>query len=243
MKNITRICLWSGPRNISTALMYSFAQRSDTTVFDEPLYAHYLSHTSARQYHPGADEIIATMENDGQKVVDDLILGDHATSIVFFKHMTHHLLNLDLGFLDRTVNILLTRDPLEMLPSYGAVVESPTLKDVGYAQHLELLHYLQSRGQNPPVLDSKQILLNPRKVLTELCERIGIPFDEAMLSWPAGARPEDGVWAKYWYRSVHQSTGFGTYVQKSAPFPKQLEPLLAECLPYYKQLSALAIQA
>lgn len=243
MKNITRICLWSGPRNISTALMYSFAQRSDTTVFDEPLYAHYLTHTPARQYHPGADEVIAALENDGQKVVDDLILGEHATPVVFFKHMTHHLLDLDLGFLDKTVNILLTRDPLEMLPSYGAVVETPTLKDVGYARHLELLHYLQSRGQNPPVIDSKQILLNPRKVLTELCARIGIPFEEAMLSWKAGARPEEGVWAKYWYHSVHRSTGFGTYVQKSGPFPKELEPLLAECQPYYEQLSALAIQA
>jgi len=243
MKNITRICLWSGPRNISTALMYSFAQRRDTSVFDEPLYAHYLVRTPARQYHPGADEVIATMENDGQKVVDDLILGDHPTPVVFFKHMTHHLLDLDLSFLDRTVNILLTRDPLEMLPSYGAVVETPTLNDVGYARHLELLHDLQSRGQNPPVIDSKQILLNPRKVLTELCARIGIPFEESMLSWKAGARPEDGVWAKYWYHSVHQSTGFGKYIQKSEPFPEKLEPLLAECQPYYEQLSASAIQA
>ncbi len=243
MKDITRICLWSGPRNISTALMYSFAQRSDTIVFDEPLYAHYLVRTPARQYHPGADEVIATMENDGQKVVDDLILGDHPTPVVFFKHMTHHLLDLDLSFLDKTVNILLTRDPLEMLPSYGAVVETPTLNDVGYARHLELLHDLQSRGQNPPVIDSKQILLNPRKVLTELCARIGIPFEESMLSWKAGARPEDGVWAKYWYHSVHQSTGFGKYIQKSEPFPEKLEPLLAECQPYYEQLSALAIQA
>ncbi|HKY55504.1 MAG TPA: hypothetical protein VJM08_14400 [Anaerolineales bacterium] len=241
--NITRICLWSGPRNVSTALMYSFAQRDDTSVFDEPLYAHYLSKTPARQYHPGAEEVIATMENDGQKVVDDLILGDHDTPVVFFKHMTHHLFELDRGFLDHTVNILLTRDPIEMLPSYAAWVETPSLSDVGYALHLELLHYLQSRGQNPPVLDSKQILSNPRKVLNELCERIGIPFQEAMLSWKAGARPEDGSWAKYWYKSVHESTGFGEYIKKSTPFPKHLEPLLEECLPYYEQLNALAIQA
>lgn len=242
-KNITRICLWSGPRNISTALMYSFLQRSDSTVFDEPLYAHYLSKTPARQYHPGAEEVIATMENDGQKVVDDLILGEHSTPVVFFKHMTHHLNDLDWGFLDYTVNVLLTRDPFDMLPSYGAVVETPSLKDVGYKLHLELLEYLQSRGQNPPVLDSKQILLNPKKVLNELCERIGISFQEAMLSWEAGARAEDGSWAKYWYKSVHESTGFGTYVKKSAPFPKHLEPLLAKCQPYYEQLSTLAIQA
>ena len=242
-QNITRICLWSGPRNVSTALMYSFAQRDDTSVFDEPLYAHYLSKTPARAYHPGAEEVIATMENDGQKVVDDLILGNHDTPVVFFKHMTHHLYELDLGFLDQTVNILLTRDPVEMLPSYAAWVEAPSLGDVGYALHVELLHYLQSRGQNPPVLDSKQILLNPRKVLNKLCERIEIPFQEAMLSWKAGARPEDGSWAKYWYKSVHGSTGFGEYSKKSTPFPKQLKPLLAECIPYYEQLNALAIRA
>ena len=242
-RDTVRICLWSGPRNLSTALMYSFAQRTDTTVFDEPLYAHYLSKTPARAYHPGAEEVIATMENDGQKVVDELILGSHRTPVVFFKHMTHHLIHLDWGFLDHTVNVLLTRDPLDMLPSYAAQVETPTLQDVGYAQHLELLRYLQSRGQNPPVLDSKQILLNPTKVLSELCARIGIPFQDRMLNWEAGARPEDGSWAKYWYNSVHQSTGFGTYAPKSAPFPKSLEPLLAECQPYYAQLSELAIQA
>jgi hypothetical protein len=242
-EDIVRICLWSGPRNLSTALMYSFAQRTDTTVFDEPLYAHYLSKTPARGYHPGAEDVITAMENDGQKVVDKLILGPHPTPVVFFKHMTHHLINLDWGFLDHTVNILLTRDPLDMLPSYAAQVETPTLQDVGYAQHLELLRYLQSRGQNPPVLDAKQILLNPKKVLGELCERIDIPFQDQMLHWEAGKRSEDGLWAKYWYHSVHQSTGFGAYTPKSAPFPKSLEPLLAECQPYYDQLSALAIQA
>jgi hypothetical protein len=243
MSNIKRICLWSGPRNISTALMYSFAQRSDSIVFDEPLYAHYLSKTPARAYHPGAEEVIATMENDGQKVVDDLILGDFDKPVIFFKHMTHHLHNLDLGFLDKTVNVLLTRDPVDMLPSYAVNVEKPTLQDVGYKQHVVVLHDLQSRGQNPPVLDSKQILLNPKKVLNELCERLGIDFQESMLSWEAGERAEDGSWAKYWYKSVHESTGFGKYVQKNTPFPESLKPLLAECQPYYEKLSHLAIQA
>ncbi len=242
-KKIFRICLWSGPRNISTALMYSFAQRHDTVVYDEPLYAHYLSKTPARAYHPGAEEVIATMENDGEKVVRDLILGDQPKPVAFFKHMTHHLVNLDRGFLSKTVNVLLTRDPVEMLPSYAAQVERPSLRDVGYKLHTELLSQLQSIGQNPPVLDSQQILLDPQKVLGELCERIGIPFQEAMLSWKPGARPEDGSWAKYWYTSVHQSTGFGKYIQKSDPFPEALKLLLEECKPYYEQLSALAIKA
>lgn len=238
-----KICLWSGPRNISTALMYSFAQRNDCAVFDEPLYAHYLSKTPARAYHPGAEKIIAEMENDGEKVVRDLILGFDSKPVAFFKHMTHHLFNLELSFLSDTVNVLLTRDPVEMLPSYAVNVEKPTLQDVDYKQHIELLEYLQGLGQNPPVLDSKQILLNPKKVLSELCERIGIDFQDSMLSWDAGARVEDGSWAKYWYKNVHESTGFGKYVQKSEPFPESLKPLLEECKPYYEKLSKLAIQA
>jgi hypothetical protein len=242
-KKIFRICLWSGPRNVSTALMYSFAQRDDTVVYDEPLYAHYLSKTPAREYHPGAEEVIASMENDGEKVVRDLILGDQPKPVAFFKHMTHHLFDLDLGFLAETVNVLLTRDPLDMLPSFAKRIENPSLQDVGYKLHTELLSRLQSMGQNPPVLDSKQILLNPKKVLNELCERIGIPFQEAMLSWKAGARPEDGSWARYWYESVHQSTGFDKYFQKIEPFPARLRPLLDECQPYYEQLNAIAIKA
>ncbi|MCC7119767.1 MAG: hypothetical protein IT310_14675 [Anaerolineales bacterium] len=238
-----KICLWSGPRNISTALMYSFAQRNDCQVFDEPLYAHYLSKTPAKAYHPGADEVIAKMENDGEIVVRELILGFDSSPVAFFKHMTHHLFNLKLGFLSETVNVLLTRDPLEMLPSYAVNVEKPTLQDVGYQQHIELLEYLQSIGQTPPVLDSKQILLNPKKVLSELCARVGIDFQDAMLQWEAGARTEDGCWAKYWYKSVHQSTGFGEYVRKTEPFPEALKPLLEECQPYYERLSQLAIQA
>ena len=243
MTQTTRICLWSGPRNISTALMYSFAQRADTAVFDEPLYAHYLSKTAAREYHPGAEQVIAEMENDGEKVVRDLILGNHDAPVLFFKHMTHHLNDLDWGFMQQTVNIILTRDPYDMLPSYAKQVEQPALHDVGYALHLELLDYLRGIGQNPPVLDSKQTLLNPRGVLAKLCAQIGIPFDEAMLSWPAGARPEDGSWAKYWYHAVHRSTGFQKYSRKEEEFPEHLRPLLTECQPYYDQLSALAIQA
>jgi len=242
-KKIIRLCLWSGPRNISTALMYSFAQRDDAVVYDEPLYAHYLSKTPAREYHPGAEEVIATMENDGEKIVRDLILGDQPRPVAFFKHMTHHLYNLDLSFLSRTVNVLLTRDPVDMLPSFAKRIDNLSLRDVGYKAHIELLNELRSMGQDPPVLDSYQVLLNPKKVLGELCKQIGIPFQEAMLSWEAGARLEDGSWAKFWYKTLHQSTGFEKPIQKSEPFPKALKPLLEECQPYYKQLSAIAIKA
>jgi len=237
----TRINLWSGPRNISTAMMYAFAQRKDTIVFDEPLYAHYLFKTNADEYHPGAEEILATMENGGNKVVK-MMQGKHPTSIVFFKQMTHHLVDLDWSFMKDMVNVILTRDPIEMLPSYAEQVNQPTLRDVGYAAHIKLIDYLKKLGQKVIVLDGKNVLLNPRKVLSELCEAIGIPYDEAMLSWEASARPEDGCWAKYWYKNVHQSTNFAPYKVKTAPFPKHLEDLLEETKPLYQQLSSIAIQ-
>lgn len=238
-----RLCVWSGPRNISTALMYSFAQRLDTTVYDEPLYAHYLVNSAARSYHPGAEEIIAVMVSDGEKVVNELILGPQPTPVAFFKQMTHHLLALDRSFMAHTVNVVLTRHPRDMLPSYAERVSAPTLADVGYKMHLELVEYLRSLGQEPPVLDSAATLRNPRGVLEKLCARIGIAFDEAMLAWPAGAREEDGIWARYWYRSVHHSTGFQPYRPKTDPVPTHLEPMLAECLPYYEELARYAITA
>ena len=236
-----RLCVWSGPRNISTALMYSFAQRADTTVYDEPLYAHYLVNSDAKDYHPGAGEIIAAMENDGEKVVADIILGPQPTPIAFFKQMTHHLIKLDQAFMKQTINVILTRHPRDMLPSYAEQVNEPTLTDVGYKIHLDLVEYLRSLGQEPAVLDSEKTLKNPRGVLEKLCSRIGIPFDVAMLSWPAGGRPEDGIWAQYWYTRVHSSTGFQTYKPKKEIFPEYLNSLLEECMPYYEVLARQAI--
>lgn len=235
-----RICLWSGPRNVSTALMYSFAQRADTKVFDEPLYAHYLANTDADTYHPGANEVLQSMENNGEKVVQ-MMLGSHEKSVVFFKNMTHHLLDLDKGFMKNVINVFLTRDPREMLPSFDKVIENPTMTDVGYQAHIDLLDYLDGHGVQYWVLDSKRILLNPEKVLSTLCDEIGIPFEEDMLKWTAGARPEDGVWAPYWYGNIHRSTGFQPYQPKTAPFPEHLNPLLESCMPLYERLLALAV--
>lgn len=233
-----RICVWSGPRNISTALMYSFAQRADTTVVDEPLYAHYLAHTGAKEYHPGAEEVIADQENDGQKVIEDVVFGEYDTPIVFFKHMTHHLVDLDWSFMKDTINVILTRDPKEMLPSFVKQINEPEMKDVGYAQHLELMEYLRSIGQSPIVIDSKEVLMDPRKKLTEICEFLGLSFDENMLSWKPGARPEDGIWAKHWYHNVHTSTGFQPYKPKAEPFPEDLRELLVECAECYDKILA-----
>ena len=128
--SIKRICLWSGPRNVSTALMYSFAQREDTLVYDEPLYGYYLSQTEAKNYHPGADEVLDTMENNGDKVIE-MIMGEHHRPVVFFKNMTHHLLDLDRSFMKNIVNVILTRDPVEMLPSFADVIDNPGMEDIG----------------------------------------------------------------------------------------------------------------
>ena len=239
-KSIKRICLWSGPRNISTALMYSFAQREDTKVFDEPLYAHYLTQTSANDYHPMAQDVIGTMENNGRKVIESM-LSDNTKPNLFFKQMTHHLVNLDLSFLENTVNIILTRDPVEMLPSFAKEIKNPKMKDVGYKQHIELLNRLNSIGQKPIVLDSKQVLLHPKETLQKLCSVLNISFDENMLKWKKGPRQEDGVWAKHWYGNVHNSTGFKPYEAKKDKFPEELKSLLADCLPHYETLKSLSL--
>ncbi len=236
-----RINVWSGPRNISTALMYAFAQRNDTRVVDEPLYAHYLRVSGAD--HPGKQEVMDDMIGDGERVIRDVILAPCDRPVLFLKQMAHHLVDVREDFLAATVNVLLIRDPVQMLPSLAQNLAQPILRDTGLAMQSALYRQLLALGQQPPVIESKQLLLDPRSVLNQLCAQIGIPFEENMLRWPAGARPEDGIWAKYWYRSVHQSTGFETYRAKSEPFPPRLLGLLAECKPHYALLAQKAIRA
>lgn len=236
-----RIHLWSGPRNVSTALMYSFAQRDDTRVVDEPLYGHYLSVTGAE--HPGREEVLASLDTDGSRVVETVLLGSSDRPVVFFKQMTHHLVGLDWAFLDHGVHVLLVRDPREVLASLVHQLPEPTLRDTGLDLQVRLLDHLRSRGQEPPVLDARELLLDPSSVLDKLCRRLGIPFQPAMLSWTAGARPEDGVWARHWYQGVHRSTGFRPYRPKTEPPPPHVQPLLERCLPLYQHLYRSALRA
>lgn len=232
---VKRICLWSGPRNISTTLMYSFAQRNDTKVFDEPLYGYYLYHSDAKHYHPGAKDIINTMENEGEKVVN-WMMTYFEKPVLFFKNMSKHLLDLDLDFTKKMINIILTRDPKEMLPSFDRVIHNPTIEDVGYKDHIKLIAYFKANNIQYIVLDSKKVLLNPERVLRKLCKTIGIQFEDNMLQWKKGARIEDGVWAKYWYKSIHNSKGYIKYKPKNQTFPIHLIPLLEASKPYYQQL-------
>ena len=235
-----RICLWSGPRNVSTALLYSFARRSDTKGIDEPLYAHFLRVSGAR--HPMRELCLAAQDSDGERVVKEVILGPHEKPVVFFKQMAHHLVDLNLEFMRRTSNVFLTRDPEQMLPSLLKRIGLPTLRDTGLKRQCEVLLMLERWGQAPVVLDSRDLLIDPPSALSKLCAHLGFPFEEAMLSWPAGPKDFDGAWAPHWYANVHRTTGFQPYKRKTAPFPEELRPLLKQCRPYYAELLRRAIR-
>jgi hypothetical protein len=220
--------------------MYSFRQRSDTLVVDEPLYGHYLRTTGAD--HPGASEVMGMMD-DGGRVVREVLLGPCGRPVHFFKNMAHHLVGLDREFLSRITNVLLIRNPEEMLPSLAEQLPEPTLRDTGLQQQVEILDAVLEVGEEPVVLEARELLLDPARVLREVCGRLGVPFEAAMLRWPAGPKPEDGVWAEHWYESVHASTGFAPYRPKTGRFPERLRPLLRECLPLYERLRGYALTA
>lgn len=222
-------------------MMYSFGRRADTIVFDEPLYAHYLRVTGVE--HPGQDEILASQENDGNKVVQELMLGAFDKPVAFFKQMTHHLVALNEDFLQQMKNILFIRDPKQIISSYAQVRPDVTMQDIGIAKQWELYQQLTGNNQYCTVLDSNEILKAPEQVLSTLCTAIDIPFDKAMLHWPAGPKPADGVWAKYWYANVHRSTGFEKQATSSRPLPAYLEPLYQESKTYYDQLFQHSIKA
>ncbi|MGB0839450.1 MAG: hypothetical protein ACPGXL_04880 [Chitinophagales bacterium] len=231
-----RINLISSPRNISTALMYSFANRADTQVVDEPLYAYYLQKTGKQ--HPGRDEIIQSMSTNGQQVweglTQDKLVANH--SVLFIKNMAHHILDGDEAYNLAFKNVLLIRNPKQLIASFAQVIPNPTMFDIGVEKQFQLLQYLETKGQKVFVMDSNEVLKNPEKVLMRLCEKLSIPFDQNMLSWQAGAIPEDGVWAKHWYTNVHRSTGFAKQKTSSRILPDDLVPLYKQAQPFYEAM-------
>lgn len=229
---VTRVAMWSGPRNLSTALMRSFENRADCSVVDEPLYAAYLHETGLD--HPGRDDVIASQSTSPAEVVRDLTEGPVATPVQYQKHMTHHVLpSVPRGPLGALTHAFLVRDPERVLTSYAKVREEPTLEDLGLPQQVEL--YETFGG---PVVDAADVLRDPRGTLGLLCAALGLDFDEAMLSWPPGPRGTDGVWAPHWYAGVEASTGFAPYSPGSRdPLPDRLAGLLERCLPYYEALA------
>lgn len=239
-----RIGMWSGPRNISTALMRSWESRPDCFVSDEPLYAHYLKVTGAD--HPGREEIIDQHEWDWQLVTRSLTGPiPRGRSVWYQKHMNHHL-TPDVGrkWILELRNVFLIRDPVEMITSFIKVIPNPTPTDLGLPQQVELWEWIRARtGQAPPVIDARDVLENPRAMLTGVCERVGVPFDEAMLHWKSGPRDTDGVWGPHWYNSVYQSTGFGAYTPKNEQVPAHLAGVLAECQHLYDVMAGHKITA
>lgn len=237
-----KINLISGPRNISTALMYSFAQRSDTKVIDEPFYGYYLATTGVE--HPGREEVINSMLKDTSSILEEVIFSSQQKPVLFIKNMAHHLIQGDVDFLLKLVNVFLIRDPKQLIASFAQVVPSPTMNDIGVRRQHELFRFLQSKtGQTPIVLNSEEVLKNPRVVLSQLCDAIPIPFEESMLSWKAGPIKEDGVWAKYWYGNVHKSTGFEHQPSSTRPIPNHCLTLYEEALPFYNELNQYTIKA
>jgi len=238
---MNKICLWSGPRNVSTALMYSFAQRDDTKVVDEPLYGHYLLVTGVK--HPGRKEIMDEVNCDGKLVMDDLLkINDlDGKDVLFLKQMTKHLVGINHDFLPKFKNVFLIRNPKDMLSSLAVNIPKPNLADTGLDLQWKVYKNLKSLGNKPIVVDSRELLMNPKNILKQLCSHLNLEFVDSMLSWPAEPRKEDGIWAKYWYQSLHKSTGFQSYQAKSN-FPVELKQVLSECLPYYEKLLSEAIQ-
>ncbi len=237
---MTRIAMWSGPRNISSALMRSWGNRSDTVVCDEPLYAHYLITTGAA--HPGADEVIRSQDTDWRPVArrlteDPLPPGK---TIAYQKHMSHHLLpTIERGWLDKLTHVFLIREPREVVASFARVAGSPTLEATGLPQQIELFEWVRERtGQTPPVIDARDVLDDPPRLLRLLCDAVGVDFTEEMLSWPPGPRDTDGVWAKYWYDALLQSTTFQPWRPSSAPLPPGLTQLIDAADAIYRRLYA-----
>lgn len=233
------IAMWSGPRNLSTAMMYAFAQRGDCAVWDEPFYAAYLALTGLE--HPMRAEILAAGDTDPQAVIARCVAP--AERPVFYqKHMTHHMLDeIDETWMRQVTNVFLIRHPARVVASYQAKRENPSLDDLGFRRQYELFEFARALGQTPIVIDSADIRANPKQSLAKLCEALGLAFDEAMLSWPQGGHPADGAWAPHWYGAIHRSTGFAG---PEGPLP-ELDGDLAELefvgMEFYRELAKLKL--
>lgn len=241
---VTRIAMWSGPRNISTAMMRAFENREDCAVSDEPFYAAFLAETGLD--HPMRDDVIASQPTQWRKVADAMagpVPGD--APIWYQKHMTHHMLpGFGRGWLGACTNAFLIRPPEQVLASYTQKRAEVTLDDIGVVRQAELFdHVAQLTGKAPPVIEGAQVLADPRGSLTALCDALGIPFSEKMLSWPAGRRDSDGVWAPAWYDAVERSTGFAE-PGKTVTFDDLsdgLKPIAEAALPWYERMAKYRI--
>ena len=232
-----RIAMWSGPRNISTAMMRAFENRDDTAVVDEPFYAHYLKVTGLD--HPGRADVLAAQPKDWRAVAAQLNgRVPEGRPVWYQKHMAHHFVGgMDHGWLAGLVNCFLIRAPEEMVASYVRTRPEIAAADFGLARQVALYDFVaRQTGAAPPVLDARDVLQDPKALLTELCRRAGIPFTDRMLAWPAGPRPTDGVWAPHWYDAVLKSTGFNPYQERDLHLTARETAIAEELRPHYEYL-------
>jgi Sulfotransferase domain len=234
-----KIAMWSGPRNLSTAMMYAFAARGDCAVSDEPFYAAYLAATGID--HPMRAEVIASQPTDPAKVARHCIGPNPDGQPHWYqKHMTLHMIPaFDRGFLTGLTNVFLIRHPARVIASYAKKREAPTLSDIGFLQQAALFDQIADHlGQTPLVVSAEDIRASPHAALTGLCAALGLPFTDRMLRWPAGPKPYDGVWAPHWYNAVHRSTGFEDPEGPLPDLPPAYADLVDQALPAYHHLAA-----
>lgn len=234
-----RICLWSGPRNISTATMRSFEARGDCTVWDEPFYGYYLAETGID--HPGRDETLAAWPVDPETIAA-ACAGDapDGEPLFFQKHMCQHMLpGLNLSWTAACRHLFLIRDPAEVAASWYATMNQATAEDLGAQRQLRLYDEITAiTGRDWPVVEGADILADPETMLKAVCAALNIGWTPAMLSWPAGRRATDGPWAKHWYGRVEASTGFSGRRPQPHPAPTALKPVVEACRPAYTALQA-----
>jgi len=235
-----KIAMWSGPRNLSTALMYSFANRADTSAIDEPFYGAYLAQTGL--VHPMRDIILKQMERDAISVANALLETDIPLKHQYQKHMTQHMLDgFPLDWLTQVTNVFLIRHPARVLASWSNKHDELTLDDIGFVQQMQLYEHCVALGQTPVIIDSADIRAAPEQVLKALCAAIDLPWDPAMLAWSAGPKPYDGVWAPHWYDAVHRSTGFAGAEGPLPDLSDELREINEKALPLYERLAALKL--
>ncbi|HWG66128.1 MAG TPA: hypothetical protein VN662_01750 [Rhodanobacteraceae bacterium] len=244
MREGLRIAMWSGPRNISTAMMRAWENRGDTAVIDEPFYAHYLVETGVN--HPGRDDVIAAQQNDAAKVAAALTgpIPD-GKPIWYQKHMTQHMLpGMSLDWLERVTNCFLIREPEQVVASFTIQRPDAAAWELGFEQQARLFDRVCDKlGHTPPVIDATEVLKNPRGTLSALCAKLGIPFTERMLRWPPGPRSSDGVWAPHWYAAVERSTGFAPCRPRNDKLTDFQQRLADACRPHYERLAAHRLSA
>ena len=233
------INLISGPRNVSTALMYAFAQRTDTTVFDEPFYAVYLTKSGVN--HPGRDAVLRSLPTQ-ESAVRDMLLSHRASPLCFVKNMAHHMEVLEHPLIEGALNLFLIRDPHQILASYAKVIERPVMRDIGLAYQWQLFDHLQQQGRKPVVVDSAYLLDDPSTVLEKICAACGLHFEDEMTRWPAGPKPYDGVWAPHWYVNVHTTTGFQRQSTDKFALPAHLHSLWREARDFYEKLLPFSVK-